>query len=51
MLRAGHCLMLIAAILLTFGVVMVNSAGLSVDAGSAVGLQSVLTGRHAMIAR
>ena len=50
MLRAGHCLMLITAMLLTFGVVMVNSAGLSVDAGSAVGLQSVLTGRHAMIA-
>jgi cell division protein FtsW len=50
MLRAGHGVVLIAAALLTIGVVMVNSAGLTVDANRAVSLSDVLLGRHTVLA-
>lgn len=50
MLRAGHGLILIAITLLTFGVVMVTSAGLSVDSQHAVDLRDVLFGRTTLLA-
>lgn len=50
MLRAGHGLLLVVIALLTFGVVMVNSAGLSVQPDRALQLQDVLLGRPTMLA-
>ncbi len=50
MLRAGHGLILIAICLLTLGVVMVNSAGLSVASENRITLEAVLTGRPTMLA-
>ena len=50
MLRAGHGLILIVITLLVFGVVMVTSAGLSVDARHAVDLRDVLLGRTTLLA-
>lgn len=50
MMRAGHGLMLIALTLLTIGVVMVNSAGLSVDPNNAITLRDVLLGRPTILA-
>jgi cell division protein FtsW len=50
MLRAGHALMLIAITLLTIGVVMVNSAALTVDAERAIDLSQVLLGRLTILA-
>jgi cell division protein FtsW len=50
MLRAGHGLILIVITLLAFGVVMVTSAGLTVDADRAVDLQDVLLGKTTMLA-
>jgi cell division protein FtsW len=50
MLRAGHGLMLIVITLLTFGVVMVTSAGLTVGPDRAVILQDVLLGRTTLLA-
>jgi len=50
MLRAGHGLILVVIALLTFGVVMVNSAGLSIDASAGVDLRSVLFGRLTILA-
>ena len=48
--RAGHGVMLITIALLTFGVIMVNSAGLTVGAGQATELRDVLWGRHTILA-
>ena len=50
MLRAGHGLMLIAICLLTLGVVMVNSAGLSIASENRITLEAVLFGRPTMLA-
>ena len=50
MLRAGHGLILIAITLLVFGVVMVTSAGLSVNAKHGVDLHDVLLGRTTLLA-
>src|SRR5688500_17443416 len=50
MLRAGHGLILIVITLLTFGVVMVTSAGLTVGPDKAVTLQDVLLGRTTLLA-
>ncbi len=50
MLRAGHGLILIVITLLAFGVVMVTSAGLTVDADRAVDLRDVLLGKTTMLA-
>ena len=50
MLRAGHGLMLIVITLLTFGVVMVTSAGLTVGPDHEVILQDVLLGRTTLLA-
>jgi cell division protein FtsW len=50
MLRAGHGLILIAICLLTLGVVMVNSAGLTVASENRITLEAVLTGRPTMLA-
>src|SRR5262245_29367607 len=45
MLRAGHGLILIVVTLLVIGVVMVNSAGLTVTAEKPLDLSTVLLGR------
>jgi len=50
MLRAGHGLILITIALLTLGVIMVNSAGLTVGAESTLTLQSLLLGKHTLLA-
>ncbi len=50
MMRPGHGLMLIVFALLTLGVVMVNSAGLTVDAPRAIDLGQVLLGRPTVLA-
>ncbi|MHC4711219.1 MAG: FtsW/RodA/SpoVE family cell cycle protein [Planctomycetota bacterium] len=50
MLRAGHGIVLITCALLAIGVVMVSSAGLSVDADGGVSLSGVLLGRPALLA-
>jgi cell division protein FtsW len=50
MLRAGHGLIFSVISLLVFGVVMVTSAGLTVDADRAVDLQDVLLGKTTMLA-
>ncbi len=50
MLRAGHGLMLLTTALLAVGVVMVNSAGVSVRAQPGVTLSDVLLGRYAILA-
>ncbi|HRP63889.1 MAG TPA: FtsW/RodA/SpoVE family cell cycle protein, partial [Phycisphaerales bacterium] len=49
-LRAGHGLILIVLTLLMIGVVMVTSAGLSIDPSRAITLRDVLTGRSMMLA-
>jgi len=48
MLRAGHGLILITIALLTLGVIMVNSAGLTVGAESTLTLKSLLLGKHTL---
>lgn len=50
MLRAGHGLALVTIALLLFGVVMVNSAGLTLDAEQPLTLESLLLGKHAVLA-
>ena len=50
MMRPGHGLMLIVFALLTLGVVMVNSAGLTVDPPRAIDLGQVLLGRPTVLA-
>ena len=50
MLRAGHGLMLLTAGLLSIGVIMVNSAGLTVGAAEPVSLTGILLGRTALLA-
>ncbi len=50
MIRAGHGMMLIALALLSFGVVMVTSAGLTVGQDKAVILEDVLLGRTTQLA-
>ncbi|MHC4767224.1 MAG: hypothetical protein ACYTEI_00770, partial [Planctomycetota bacterium] len=50
MLRASHGIVLITCALLAIGVVMVSSAGLSVDADGGVSLSRVLLGRPALLA-
>lgn len=50
MMRPGHGLMLIVFALLTLGVVMVNSAGLTVDPQRAIDLPQVLLGRPTVLA-
>lgn len=50
MLRAGHGLILIVITLLTIGVVMVTSAGLTVGTDKSVLLQDVLLGRTTLLA-
>ena len=50
MMRAGHGLMLIALALLSFGVVMVTSAGLTVGQDKSVILEDVLLGRTTQLA-
>lgn len=50
MLRAGQGLILIAFCLLTLGVVMVNSAGLTVVSENKITLEAVLLGRPTMLA-
>lgn len=49
-LRPGHGLILIVIALLSLGVVMVNSAGLNIDAGEAIDLRHVLLGRPTILA-
>jgi cell division protein FtsW len=49
-MRAGHGLILSVVGLLTFGVVMVSSAGLSVGSAEPIGLGSILAGRAAAFA-
>lgn len=50
MLRAGHGLVLLVIALLGFGVVMVTSAGLTVEREATLQLSRVLMGRTAMLA-
>ncbi len=50
MLRAGHGLMLVTAGLLSIGVIMVNSAGLTVGAAEPVSLTGILLGRTTLLA-
>jgi cell division protein FtsW len=50
MLRAGHGLMLLTAGLLSIGVIMVNSAGLTVGAAEPVSLSGILLGRTTILA-
>lgn len=50
MLRAGQGLILAVVSLLVVGVVMVNSAGLSVDAADAITIKQVLLSRHTLFA-
>lgn len=50
MLRAGHGLMLLTAALLSIGVIMVNSAGLTVGAAEPVSLAGILLGRTSILA-
>ncbi len=50
MLRAGQALFLCAIALLLLGVLMVNSAGLSVASDTPITLMGLLTGRTAMLA-
>lgn len=50
MLRPGHGLMLIAISLLMFGVIMVSSAGLSINPDRTFTLSDVLLGRPMMLA-
>lgn len=50
MLRAGHGLALMVLALLVIGVVMVNSAGLSVDAEHPVSIQRILLGSNVTLA-
>ncbi len=50
MLRPGHVIALIVIALMLFGIVMVNSAGLSVDPDEAISLGAILTSRHAIFA-
>ncbi len=50
MLRSGHVLVLIVAALLTIGVVMVSSAGLTVSSAREVAPADVLLSRPAMLA-
>jgi cell division protein FtsW len=50
MLRAGQGVMLGAGALLATGVVMINSAGASLEQGGALGLDKVLLGRNALLA-
>ncbi len=50
MLRAGHGIVLITCALLAIGVVMVTSAGLTVDADGGISLSGVLLGRPALLA-
>ncbi len=50
MMRPGHGLVLIVFALLTLGVVMVNSAGLTVDPQRAIDLKQVLLGRPTVLA-
>ncbi|MCH8153268.1 MAG: cell division protein FtsW [Planctomycetes bacterium] len=49
-LRAGHGLILIVIALLTIGVVMVNSAGLTIDPERQIDLRDVLLGRPTILA-
>lgn len=50
MLRAGHGLILAVIGLLTFGVVMVNSAGLGIGGDRGIEIRDVLLGRHVLLA-
>ncbi len=50
MLRPGHGLALVTIALLMFGVVMVNSAGLTLDADQPLTLESLLLGKYAILA-
>ncbi len=50
MMRPGHGLMLIVFALLTLGVVMVNSAGLTIDPPRGIDLKQVLLGRPTVLA-
>jgi len=50
MLRPGHGIVLIVCALLAIGVVMVTSAGLTIDAGRSVSLGQILLGRPALLA-
>ncbi|MCH8344951.1 MAG: FtsW/RodA/SpoVE family cell cycle protein [Planctomycetes bacterium] len=49
-IRAGHGLILLVVALLTFGVVMVNSAGLTIDPERQIDLRDVLLGRPTILA-
>jgi cell division protein FtsW len=50
MLRAGHGVVLIVCALLAIGVVMVTSAGLTIDADRSVSLPQIVLGRPALLA-
>lgn len=50
MLRPGHVLVLAVIALLSFGVVMVNSAGLSVTSETKITLEHVMLGRQTILA-
>lgn len=50
MLRAGHALALVTVALLMLGVVMVNSAGLTIESEQELTFKSLLLGRHAILA-
>jgi cell division protein FtsW len=50
MLRPGHGVVLIVCALLAIGVVMVSSAGLTIDADRGVSLSGVMLGRPAILA-
>ncbi len=49
-IRAGHGLILLVVALLTIGVVMVNSAGLTIDPERQIDLRDVLLGRPTILA-
>jgi len=49
-MRFGHVIFLLALTLLTIGVVMVNSAGLTIEAEETISLEGVIFGRHALLA-
>lgn len=49
-MRVGHGIILLALTLLVIGVVMVNSAGLSIEAEESISLRGIVLGRHALLA-
>ncbi|MCA9291998.1 MAG: cell division protein FtsW [Phycisphaerales bacterium] len=50
MLRPGHALALLVIALMVYGIVMVNSAGLSVDPAQRITVEDVLLSKHTVLA-